>query len=68
MPEKLQEILPLILGALFMGYVAFEVDRRQRQLRDLWDVLDGDDAAVTARLEGMVESGELQPYTRGTLA
>ena len=46
----------------------YEIDRRQRKLREVFDVLDADDAAITSRLEDMVTSGELMPYTGATLA
>jgi hypothetical protein len=53
---------------LAVGYLVYEIDRRQRKLREVFDVLDAEDAAITARLEDMVASGELQPYTGATLA
>ena len=51
-----------------MGYIVYEIERRRRKLHDLWDVLDGEDAFLTEKLEDMVESGELRPYTGMTLA
>ncbi len=47
--------------AVAVTYVGFEIAQRQRKLRDLFEVLDGDDAAITARLEQMVEAGLLKP-------
>jgi len=51
-----------------VGYVVYEIERRRRKLHDVWDVLDEEDALLTEKLEEMVESGELQPYTGATLA
>ena len=68
MPERFGDILTLLMGALAVGYVVYEIERRRRKLHDIWDVLDEDDAILTAQLEGMVERGELQPYTGATLA
>jgi hypothetical protein len=42
-----------------VGYLVFEIDRRRRKLHEIFDVLDADDADITARLEDMVESCEL---------
>ena len=68
MPERFSDFVSILLGALAVGYVAYEIERRQRRLHDLWDVLDGEDAELTAGLVEMVESGELRPYAGATLA
>ena len=68
MPERFGDILTIIMGALAVGYVVYEIERRRRKLHDVWDVLDEEDALLTEKLEEMVESGELQPYTGATLA
>jgi len=66
--DRVTEVFSLVLGALALGYLVYEIDRRQRKLHDIWNVLDGEDAILTASLEDMVESGELQPYAGATLA
>ena len=68
MPERFGDILTMLMGALALGYVVYEIERRRRKLHDLWDVLDEEDALLTEKLEDMVESGELQPSTGATLA
>ena len=68
MPERFGDIITLVMGALAVGYVVYEIERRRRKLHDVWDVLDEEDALLTEKLEEMVESGELQPYARATLA
>ena len=68
MPERFGDILTMVMGALAVGYVVYEIERRRRKLHDVWDVLDEEDALLTEKLEEMVESGELQPYTGETLA
>jgi hypothetical protein len=68
MPERFGDILTMVMGALAVGYVVYEIERRRRKLHDIWDVLDEEDALLTEKLEQMVESGELQPYTGATLA
>jgi len=68
MPERFGDILTMVMGALAVGYVVYDIERRRRKLHDVWDVLDEEDALLTEKLEEMVESGELQPYTGATLA
>jgi hypothetical protein len=68
MPERFSDFVALFMGALAVGYVAWEIERRRRSLHDLWDVLDGEDMAMTTDLVKMVHSGELEPYARATLA
>ena len=66
--DRVAEVLSLVLGALAVGYLVYEIDRRQRKLHDIWDVLDGEDALITQSLEDMVESGELRPFAGTALA
>lgn len=68
MPERWSDYLTMFLSALAVGYMVYEIERRQRKLHDLWDVLGGEDAELTAGLVEMVENGELQPYAGATLA
>jgi hypothetical protein len=68
MLDRVGEVVSLVLGALALGYLVYEIDRRQRKLHDIWDVLDGEDAIITDTLEDMVERGELRPYAGATLA
>jgi hypothetical protein len=56
------------MTALAVGYTVYEIDRRRRRLHDVWDVLGGEDAALTEGLVSMVRRGELQPYTGSALA
>ncbi len=66
--DRVTEVISLVLGALAIGYLVHEIDRRQRKLHDIWDVLDGEDALITDSLEDMVESGELRPFAGAALA
>jgi hypothetical protein len=68
MPERFGDVLTMVMGALAVGYVVYEIERRRRKLHDIWDVLDEEDALLTEKLEDMVESGELQPHAGATLA
>ena len=68
MPERWSDYLAIFMGALALGYLVYEVDRRRRKSHDVFDVLDADDARLTERLEDIVASGELQPYAGTMLA
>jgi len=63
--DRLVEVVSVVLGALALGYLIYEIERRKHKLSDLFYVLDSEDADMSAELMGMVESGELQPYVRG---
>jgi hypothetical protein len=67
MPERWTDYVAIFMSALALGYMVYEIDRRRRKLHEVFDVLDADDARITAGLEEMVASGELQPYTGATL-
>ena len=68
MPEQWSDYVAMFMGALAVGYLVYEIDRRRRKLHDVFDVLDEDDVNITKRLEDMVSSGELQPYDGTSLA
>jgi hypothetical protein len=68
MPERWTDYLTIFMSALAVGYLVYEIDRRRRKLHEVFDVLDADDAQITAGLEEMVASGELRPYAGATLA
>jgi hypothetical protein len=64
MLDRFGEAISVVLGALALSYLVYEIDRRKRKLRDLFYVLDSEEADISADLSSMVESGELQPYSR----
>ena len=63
--DRLGEVVSVVLGALALGYLIYEIDRRKHKLSDLFYVLDSEDGDISTELMSMVESGELQLYTRG---
>ena len=67
MLETSSDLMSIGMGALAVGYIVYEIDRRQRKLHDIWDLLGAADEDRTALLESMVESGELVPYAGGAL-
>jgi hypothetical protein len=63
--DRVGEVVSVVLGALALAYLIYEIDKRKRKLSDLFHVLGKDDANLSAELISMVDRGELQPYTRG---
>jgi hypothetical protein len=55
-------IMPIVLGALAVLYIGYEIDRRRHQLRETFDVFDKQESTIAEALELMVESGELKRY------
>jgi hypothetical protein len=55
-------ILPLVLGALLVFYVGYEVERHRHKLRKVFNVFDKDESIVADALERLVNSGQLKPY------
>ena len=64
MPDRWSDYVSLFAAALALGHPVYEIDRRWWEV---FDVLDADDACITAELENMVASGELQPYSGGVV-
>nr|WP_294554417.1 hypothetical protein [uncultured Rhodopila sp.] len=60
--ERWTDIVTSLGLAAGVAYVVWEIGRRQKQLRELFDVLDGDDASITSSLEDLVNSGRLKPF------
>jgi len=63
MPDRWSDYLSRFVAALALENPVYEIDQRWWELQEVFDVLDADDACITAELENMVASGELQPYS-----
>ncbi|MGA8348685.1 MAG: hypothetical protein WBQ29_12965 [Isosphaeraceae bacterium] len=55
-------IMPIVVGALAVLYVGYEIERRRHQLRETFNVFDKQESTIAQALELMVESGQLRPY------
>ena len=51
MPERFGDLVAMFMSALAVGYVVYEIERRRRKMYDIWNVLDEEDALLTAELE-----------------
>lgn len=59
--NQISEVLTTVFGVILIGAIAYEVDRRRKRLREVYNVLDVEDKHVVAELDDMVASGLLQP-------
>jgi hypothetical protein len=62
------ETVTVVFAAVFVAAMAYEVDRRRKRLRKLYDVLNSDERKITSELELMVQNGTLKPYTKEIFA
>ncbi len=66
--ERWTDVVAGVAVAVVLAYMFYEmdreIDRRQKKLRDVFYVLDGEDAAIFDRLEEMVSTGLLRPDHR----
>ena len=60
--EQFNHALTTAFGIALLGALGYEISRRRRKLRDLYNVLDAEDKHVVAELDDLVASGRLQPY------
>jgi hypothetical protein len=60
--NQVSEVLTTLFGIVLVGAIAFEIQRRRKHLRDLYNVLDEEDKHMVAELDQMVASGVLQPF------
>jgi membrane-associated phospholipid phosphatase len=65
--ERWTDVLAGAVAAIGLAYLLYEVDRRQRKLRDVFYVLEGEDQAIFDQLEEMVGSGLLKPDRRAAI-
>lgn len=66
--SQVSEAVTLFFAAVLIGALGFEINRRRKLLRSVYDVLDKETKHIAAELEQMVLNGELKPYTGETLA
>jgi flagellar biosynthesis/type III secretory pathway M-ring protein FliF/YscJ len=59
--NQVSEVLTTVFGLALVAAMAFEVKRRRKHLRELYNVLDEEDRQVVTELDEMVASGRLQP-------
>lgn len=61
--NALSEALTSVFGLVLIAAIGYEIRRRRKRLRELYNVLDEEDRLMVADLDRMLLSGELKPYT-----
>lgn len=61
--ENVSHTITTVLGVVMVALVGYEINRRRKQLREVYDVLETEDRHVMADLERMVANGLLKPWT-----
>ena len=56
------EIMTTLFGLVLMTAIGYELRRRRKKLRALYNVLDREDKQLVADLDLMVTLGVLKPY------
>ena len=59
--ENWTDVVSGIATAGAVAYTIYAINQRQRRLKDLINVLDGHDAALSRRLDELIQEG-LLPY------
>ena len=65
---QVSEAVTLFFAAMLVAGIGFEINRRRKKLREVYDVLDKETKHIAAELEQMVQQGVLIPYTEETWA
>lgn len=60
--NTISEALTTLFGFALIGAMAYEIKRRRKILREVYNVLDAEDKHVVADLDDMVRSGALHPF------
>jgi hypothetical protein len=66
--ERWTDVLAGLATAAVLAFVGWQIARRQKQLRELMDMIGDEDRAIVDELEEMVRTGKLRPMDKLTLA
>jgi hypothetical protein len=60
--ESVTEVVAAAAAAAALVYLGYEINRRQKRLRDLFFVLGPDSAEMAEHLEELARRGIVRPY------
>jgi len=60
--ESVTEVVAATAAAAALVYLGYEINRRQKRLRDLFFVLGPDSAEMAEHLEELARRGVIRPY------
>jgi hypothetical protein len=64
--ESVTEVVAAAAAAAAVIYLGYEINRRQKRLRDLFYVLGPDSAVMAEHLEELARRGVIRPYRATT--
>jgi hypothetical protein len=60
--EQFNEVLTSVFGIVLLAAIGYEVRRRRKKLREVYNLLDSEDKALVAELDRMLAAGQLHRY------
>lgn len=60
--NQVSEAITSVFGIILIAAIGYELRRRRKKLRELYNVLDHEDLAVVADLDEMLQKGVLKNY------
>jgi len=60
--EQFNQALTSVFGILLVTAIGYEIRRRRKKLREVYNLLDSEDKALVHELEQMMAAGQLQRY------
>ncbi|MEY4685949.1 MAG: hypothetical protein RLZ25_2408 [Pseudomonadota bacterium] len=60
--NQVSEAITSLFGFILIAAIGYELKRRRKKLRELYNVLDHEDLAVVADLDEMLKQGVLKNY------
>lgn len=60
--NQVSEAITSVFGLVLIAAIGYELRRRRKRLRELYNVLDHEDLAVVADLEALLKKGALKSY------
>jgi len=60
--EQFNQALTSVFGILLVTAIGYEIRRRRKKLREVYNLLDSEDKALVVELEQLLAAGQLQRY------
>lgn len=60
--NQVSEAITSVFGIVLLAAIGYELRRRRKRLRELYNVLDHDDVAVIGDLDTLLKDGSLKQY------
>jgi hypothetical protein len=60
--ENFSDVLAGVVALVAVSYMAFAIEKKRKHLRELFNVIDADDAVMFDQLEEMVVAGVIKPH------